>query len=243
MRVCPRLPDLELPCEWNVKAKVLSGVTDGLSCGSGDGEQQVTKRCRGADARGAVGPPAFRSYFAKPLSALQAHALDDSGIKARRANAPVQFGKLDVVSEQQRRLAGVVAIAPLLDAARPPALEVGVDPASLPQRLVQSKMRPSVAPPRMLQDAAPLAYSGKRSLKAAAVIALDLADARSFDEQRLSGPQLAPPLARRMTNHGVRSRIKAGVAGFIPRIDAGQAVVAPAVLDVEGSDPTHQDEN
>ena len=74
----------------------------------------------------------------------------------------------------------------------------------------------------MLQDAAIPAHSVKRSGETPAVIALDLALTRALDPQRLTRPQLAPALARRMRDHGMRACILPRVSGFVPRVNAVQ---------------------
>src|SRR5690606_18794184 len=127
--------------------------------------------------------------------ALQPHAFDDSGVQAGCADTPVEFGKLDMVGQQQRRLAGVVAVAALLDTAGPSAMEVSRDPAAFTRRGVQAEVRPGMTAPRVFEDAAPAANRGECSSEAAAIVALDLALTGALDVERLAGPEFTPALA------------------------------------------------
>jgi hypothetical protein len=66
--------------------------------------------------------------------------------------------------------------------------------------------------------------------KAPAVIAFDFPYAGLLDGQWLSGPELPPSLAGRMSYNRIWAGVETGVFRFIPRIDPIQAVVAPASL-------------
>jgi hypothetical protein len=70
----------------------------------------------------------------------------------------------------------------------------------------------------------------KRRGKAAAVVALDLPFAGALDVKRLAGPQLAPPLAGRMSDDRPRPGIEPRIPRLVPRVNAGQAEVCSARL-------------
>lgn len=124
------------------------------------------------------------SYLAEPLGSLDAHALDNGGVKIGISEAPSQRWQmlmLDPADIEQRRLARVVPVLPLLDATRPAALIVGDDPAAGAVRHVQPEVRPGMASPRMLKDTAPVANRFESCLETAAVITLCLSMPCSFD--------------------------------------------------------------
>src|SRR5690554_1314360 len=100
-----------------------------------------------------------------------------------------------MVRQQQRGLPGVVAVSALLYAARPAALEIRGDPPALARRCVEPEVRPRMTAPRVLQDSSPFTQDREGSSETTAIIALPFALACSLDPERLTGPQLAPPLA------------------------------------------------
>jgi hypothetical protein len=75
--------------------------------------------------------------------------------------------------------------------------------------------------PRVFQDAAPFANSGKGGPETALIIALGFAFAGALDPKRLASPELAPALARRVRHNRMRPGIQAGIPRLIPRINAG----------------------
>src|SRR5690242_15910113 len=85
----------------------------------------------------------------------------------------------------------------------------------------------------MFEHAAESPDGDKRGLEASAVVAAAQAPARSVLDK--SG-EAAPARARRMGHDGPRAAVVARVALFAPRVDAGQAVVNAALLDVERGD-------
>jgi hypothetical protein len=71
----------------------------------------------------------------------------------------------------------------------------------------------------MFKNAAVAPNAIQSRSKATTVITLDLAFSRALDPQRLTGPKLSPPLARRVRNHRPRPGILARVSGLIPRVN------------------------
>ena len=123
----------------------------------------------------------------------------------------------------------------LIDAARPATLEIGGNPPASTGRLVEAEVRPGVRTFRVFKDAAPAPHRGQRGGKASAIVALHLADTGQLDMERLTGPELPPPLARRMRDNRVRPGIEPRVAVLVPRVESRTTEVATAFGDVEGA--------
>src|SRR5262245_42178559 len=92
-------------------------------------------------------------------------------MQALFAAAPAQLGQFDAVGIEPRRLAGHMPVVALLDAARPPALEVGSDPAAIPGRWIEIEPVPCVAAFGMFEHATEPPDGGQRRGKASAVVA------------------------------------------------------------------------
>src|SRR4051812_47894012 len=120
-----------------------------------------------------------------------------------------------MIGHKPSRLARIMTVPALLNAARPAAELIGLDPPTRARRLVQTEVLPSVAVARVLQDAAECASGPERVLECPSVVTLDLADASLLDEKRLAGPELAPALAWRMTDHRIGAAIVARIASLV----------------------------
>ena len=126
--------------------------------------------CRCDDA---VPAAAFECQFPGALAVVQPVFLDGPGWELRRALAPPKRGQIGANRVKQRRLAGIVAVAALLDAARPPEKAVSPHPTAIARRNGQPEMRPRMTSPRMFQNAAALPNHRERMGETAPVIALD----------------------------------------------------------------------
>ncbi len=139
------------------------------------------------------------------------------------------------MSVQPGRLAGLMAISPLLDAARPALKTKHVirrNPAARARGLNQAVGVPCGRPFGMLQDAAPCADSGQRGLETPAVVAFF----QPGERRRRASPVSPPPFAGRMRHDRVGAGIEPGVPRLVPRLDMRQAVIATVSLHVEGGD-------
>lgn len=181
----------------------------------------------------AVRSAAATAHLAKSLGALEAHALDNSGVEAWFANAPVEFRQFDAEGIQQRWFASVMAVAALLDTARPAAMKISGNPSAPARRFVQPEMTPGMTATRMFNDAAPSARRRKRRLEAALIITLDFAFSGALDMQRLSCPELPPSLAGWMRHDWPWAGIVPGISCLVPRINAREIEIRAASFDVK----------
>lgn len=211
-------------------------VGNGLTCGvlrvgrSSDRDQQIPESRGRSNSRRTVPTATTSANFAKALGALQAHPCNNGGVKPRFAFAPIQFWKFAADRVEPRRLARIVAVPALLNAACPSPMEVRGNPSTFPRRLVQAEVSPCVAAARMLQDSTVSPDSGQRSLEAATVVTLCLALAGELDVERLAGPELPPTLAGRMGNHRKRAGVCAGIPDGVPWINPVNPEVAAVSL-------------
>lgn len=84
----------------------------------------------------------------------------------------------------------------------------------------------------MLKHPTPAPHGGKRRGEAATVVTLLSTNSRA----RPPAPVAAPPLAGRVRDDGVRSRVQPGVTCSVPWVYAWQAKIAAAHGDVECGD-------
>ena len=94
---------------------------------------------------------------------------------------------------------------------------------------------PGARPCGVLDHTAPPTHRRERGSKAAAVVA----EHGGVRLREVARRKLAPPLARRVRDDGVRPGVEARVAGRIPRVDVVEAVVRAAGLDVERCNGAH----
>lgn len=199
-----------------------------------DAQQQVAEGSRRGGAftivraRRSALPPACHGRV--PISRATETVVQADEL-SRRA-APCQFGQLDAVCVEPRRLARAMPVCPLLHATRPAAFPVGDYPSPFARRRVQAKVPPSVAVGGMLQYAAPAPNGCQSGRKAALIITKLTTD---FDG-RTAEPISPPTLARRMRHDRPRASVQPSVARLVPSVHAGQVPIAAAPLYVERGD-------
>src|SRR3990167_5164224 len=100
------------------------------------------------------------------------------------------------MSVEPRQLASSVSVGSLLDAARPAAFQVGIDPCAATGGHGKRKGPPSMGTLRVLQNAAKATHSGQGGGKAAVIVTEFLARPGC----RSSSPIPPPALAGRMSD-------------------------------------------
>lgn len=157
--------------------------------------------------------------------------------KLSGVDTPSEARKIAMRGVKPRRLARLVPVSDLLYAACPATASVSHNPAAFTERFVQPEMFPGARSFRVLKHATESANGVQSCCKTAVVIAKHLTNAGSCNDERRAHPHVAPALTGRMGDNGIRTRILAGVTRLVPRINIGQAEIAPTRLDVEPGNP------
>lgn len=137
---------------------------------------------------------------------------------------------------QPGKLAGRVAVVPLLHAARPPSERVRRHPSTCARRFSEKVRSPRVGRLRVLQHTAAPPHRRQCTPKTPAVIPQEFARLVScFAGIRAwtSVPITAPPFTGRVRHAGKRSGVQPRVPGHVPRVHVRQSEVDPAWVDKE----------
>src|SRR5574337_1088340 len=146
--------------------------------------------------------------------------------------APLERWQRNAIRVQPSGFLGTMPVMSLVNAARPSALGIGINPSARPRRGIQSKRLPRSGCSRMLKHSTEAPHGSKSSGETAIVITLHAAHLRT----RPPRPIPSPSFAGWMCDDAVRAVIASRVLALAPDFNTRNPCVWAILQDEQCSD-------